>query len=67
MPSYLLTNFEILKYYQKNPKFNDVYSKNNLSKIKDGVGIYNKSWWIWINRNSLDSIMCEWWKCFILW
>ena len=27
-----LTNFEIQKYYQNEPKFNDVYSRNNLEK-----------------------------------
>ena len=31
-----LINFEIQKYYQNQPKFNDVYSRKNLSKIKDG-------------------------------
>ena len=36
-----LANFEIKKY-QKEPKFNGVYSRNNLPKIKDG-GICNKS------------------------
>ena len=36
-----LTNFEIKKYYQKEPKFNDVYSRNNLCKIKDGAYIIN--------------------------
>ena len=41
MPSYPLTNFEIQKYYQKEPKFNDFYSKNNWSKIKDGAYIIN--------------------------
>ena len=30
-----LTNFEIQKYYQNEPKFNGVYSRNNLSKIKN--------------------------------
>ena len=34
MPSYPLTNFEILKYYQKESKCNGVYSRNNLPKIK---------------------------------
>ena len=28
-----LTNFEIQKYYQNKPKFNGVYSRNNLSDI----------------------------------
>ena len=31
MLPYSLTNFEIQKYSQKEPKFNDVYSKNNIS------------------------------------
>ena len=35
MPPHPLTNFEIQKYYQNEPKFNGVYSRNNLSKIKD--------------------------------
>ena len=30
-----LINFEIRKNYQNEPKFNGVYSKNNLSKIED--------------------------------
>ena len=36
MPPHTLTNFEIQKYYQNESKFNDVYSRNNLTKIKDG-------------------------------
>ena len=32
-----LTNFKIQKYYQNKLKFNGVYSRNNLPKIKDGV------------------------------
>ena len=31
-----LTNFEIQKYYQNEPKCNGVYSINNLPKIKCG-------------------------------
>ena len=42
MPSHPLTNFEIQKYYQHEPKFNLVYLRNNLPKIKGG-GKYNKS------------------------
>ena len=41
MPSYPLTNFEIQKYYQNEPKFNGVYSRNNLPKIKDGAFVIN--------------------------
>ena len=36
MPPHPLTNFEIQKYYENESKFNDVYSINNLYKIKDG-------------------------------
>ena len=35
MPPHPLTNFEIQKYYQKEPKFNGVYSRNNLPTVKD--------------------------------
>ena len=41
MPPHLLTNFEIQTYYQKEPKFNDVYLRNNLLKIKDGAYVVN--------------------------
>ena len=41
MPPHPLTNFEIKKYYQNEPKFNGVYSRNNLSKIKDGAYVIN--------------------------
>ena len=53
MPPYPLTNFEIEKYYQNKPKFNGVYSRNNLPKIKHGANIiYTNSMniiWIWIS------------------
>ena len=41
MPSHPLTNFEIQKYYQNKPKFNGVYSRINLHKIKDGAYVIN--------------------------
>ena len=41
MPPHPLTNFEIQKYYQNEPKSNGVYSKNSLSKIKDRTYIIN--------------------------
>ena len=34
-----LTNFELQKYYQNKSTFNVVYSRNNLSLIKDGTYI----------------------------
>ena len=36
-----LTNFEIQQYYQNEPKFNDIYSRNNLPKIKEGTYVIN--------------------------
>ena len=36
-----LTNFEIQKYYQNEPKFNGVYSRNHVPKIKDGTYVTN--------------------------
>ena len=36
-----MKNFEIQKYYQNEPKFNGVYSRNNLPKIKDGAYVIN--------------------------
>ena len=42
MPPHPLANFEIQKYYQNEPKFNGVYSRDNLpDKIKDGAYIIN--------------------------
>ena len=32
IPPQPLTNFEMQKYYQNEPKFNGAYSRNNLSK-----------------------------------
>ena len=37
-----LTSFEIQKYYQNEPRFNGVYSRDNLSdEIKDGAYVIN--------------------------
>ena len=42
MPHHPLTNFEILKYYQNEPRFKGAYSRDNLSKrIKDGAYVVN--------------------------
>ena len=38
MPRHSLTNFEVQGYYENEPRFNGVFSKNNLPlKIKDGA------------------------------
>ena len=42
MQPYPLTNFEIMKYYESESKFNGVYSRDNLpNKIKDGGYVIN--------------------------
>ena len=41
MPPHPLTNFEIQKYYQNKPKFNGIYSRSNLPKIKDSAYVIN--------------------------
>ena len=41
MPFHPLPYFEIQKYYQIQPKFYSVYSRNKLSKIRNGTYITN--------------------------
>ena len=52
MPPHPLINFEIQRYYQNEPKFNGVYSRNNLPRVKDGAYI--------INFNKYKSIGTHW-------
>ena len=52
MPPHPLTNFEIQKYYQNELRFNFVYSRDNLPKIKDGAYI--------INLNEYPDIGTHW-------
>ena len=47
-----LTNFEMKKCYQNKSKLNGVYSRNNLSKIKDGAYV--------INLDEYKSIATHW-------
>ena len=41
MSPHPLTNFEKQKYYENEPRINGVYSRSNLSKIKDRAYIIN--------------------------
>ena len=42
MPPHSLTNFEISEYYKNQPRFNGVYSRDNLPKtIKKGTYVIN--------------------------
>ena len=41
-PPYPITNFEILEYYQNEPRFNGVFSRDNLPNIiKNGAYVIN--------------------------
>ena len=42
MPPHPLPNFEIQKYYQNEPRFNGVFSKENLPKKNKEWDIRNK-------------------------
>ena len=52
MLSHPLTDFEIQTDYQNDPKFNGIYSRNNLPKIKDGAYV--------INLDEYESIGTHW-------
>ena len=52
MPPHPSANFEIQKCWQKEPKFNGVYSRNNLPKIKDRAYV--------INLDECKSIETNW-------
>ena len=46
-------NFKIQKYYQNEPRFNGVYSSNNLpKKTKDGAYV--------INPNKHEDVSTQW-------
>ena len=50
---HLLTNFEMQKYYQNEPRFNRVFSRDNLAnKIKDGYYV--------INLNEYEDVDTHW-------
>ena len=51
-PPHPFIDFEIQNYYQNEPKFNGVLSKNNLPKIKDGASV--------TNLNEFKSVGTHW-------
>ena len=63
MQPHPLTNFEIMKYYENESRFNGVYSRDNLpNKIKDGAYVINLdeysdigTHWValWVNNNNV--------------
>ena len=64
-------NFETQKYYQNEPRFNGVYSRDSLTEIKGGAYIINLdeysdigTHWValWVNNNDVtyfDSFVAE--------
>ena len=57
MPPHPLTNFEILRYYQNESRFNEVYSRNSLlDEIKDRAYVTNLDEYSDIGRKSKDLL-----------
>ena len=63
IPSHHLTNFEIQKYYQNKPRFNRVYSRDNLpDKIKYAAYVINLDEYsdvgtLWIALYALSNLV----------
>ena len=57
MPLHPLTNFEIQKYYQNESRFNGVYSRDNLPKIKNGAYVINLDEYLILE---LIGFLCMW-------
>ena len=69
------SNFEIQKY-QNEPKYNGVYSRDNLSKLKDGAYIINvdEFWSIgthlidfYVNGNNVTYLVIFFYSFIYLW
>ena len=58
MTPHPLINFEIQKYYQKEPKFNNVYFKNNLPEMRDETYI--------INLEEYESLGTHWVALYVM-
>ena len=57
MPPHPLTNFEILRYYQNESRFNEVYSRNSLlDEIKDRAYVTNLDEYSDIGKKSKDLL-----------
>ena len=54
MSPHSLTNFELRKYYQNEPRFNRVYSRDNLHKINDEAYVIN------LDEYSYSDIATHW-------
>ena len=67
MPPDPLTNFEIKRYYQNKPRFDGVFSRNNLpTKMKDGayvINLMNMQMWAHIGLLHFLTEMKFFWCC----
>ena len=52
MSLHLLTNFVIQKYYQDKPKFNGIYLRDDLHKVKGGAYV--------LNLHEYESVETHW-------
>ena len=52
MPPHPLTNFEIQNYYKNEPRYNGVFSRNNLPK--------KKGWTYIINLDEYANVGTDW-------
>ena len=65
MPPHTLFNFEIQKYYKNEPRFNCVFSRNNLpKKTKDGAYIINLDEYANVGTHWI-ALFCKKMKLFI--
>ena len=61
-----LTIFEIQKYYENEPRFNGVFSRDNLpKKIKDGAYVINLDKYTYIGTHWI-ALFCKKMRLFIL-
>ena len=66
MPPHPLTNFQIQKNYENEPRFNGVFSRDNLpKKVKDGAYIINLDEYADTNKHWI-ALFCKKMKLFIL-
>ena len=65
MKPHPLTNFEIQKYYENEPRFNSFYSRDNLpKKIKDGAYVINLDEYADVGTHWI-SLFCKKMKLFV--
>ena len=65
MKPHPLTNFEIQKYYENEPRFNGFYSRDNLpKKIKDGAYVINLDEYADVGTHWI-SLFCKKMKLFV--